>query len=207
MKKTEKFISHMRLTLLLHECCCCFLRYFLNFPQATIHFSPPYGVASTTSYPFDAYRTINNELRKLNVGKGLLVPVEDFAPTYSQSALGLSLSKDQLLERCNALNCWLGSVLASFPSIPIDGQVLLMKFLYGNIPDYRSQQSYDPLFSLLCDPTKQYEEVFVPSSSTLPSLISESDVKDAMNSKTANGKLHFLMRLYVMSIHDDIVDR
>jgi hypothetical protein len=73
---------------------------------------------------FDQYRSLNESLVKMGIGKGLTFNIDaEFPPSYKSSLLGLGLSEDALQQRCYLLNKWMQSVFNNYHLLPEKAQV------------------------------------------------------------------------------------
>jgi hypothetical protein len=130
---------------------------------------------------FDGYRQLQSKLIKCglaNLDDILKVP---FPQTYSQSALGISLSREQVQQRCLSLNNWMGALLRASvqddKSFAKDAKLVLIEFFGLSLSKHR-----DMLKEL------NWLNVIEMSDSTVPSVLSNGDTvdKDGDTSKSTN---------------------
>jgi hypothetical protein len=97
---------------------------------------PAVMASISTLKVFDGYRQLYSRLTSLGIKQDTLGGV-GFPPTYAQSALGVSLSKDQVQDRCQALNVWMGAVLRHSKEFSEEAKAVLREFF--------NVQAQDPL--------------------------------------------------------------
>jgi hypothetical protein len=92
---------------------------------------PVLEVKKIVSYPFEKYRQLEQTLAALGVGKDKTVcPLSvAFPDSYTQTSFGISLTAQQIIQRCVRLHSWLGAVLLMFHAFPKPAQSEVIELL------------------------------------------------------------------------------
>eukprot|EP01033_Poteriospumella_lacustris_P017323 gene17323-12381_t len=99
---------------------------------------------------FNQYRDLYDALAKAGVGENMKVNIEvPFPPSYKSSLLGVTLTEDQLQERCYMLNKWMQAVFANYPLFSADGQKLISEFLSLDDNDDAGEANKELILTLL----------------------------------------------------------